>query len=263
MLNNFNRDIYYSSRDIETTKFSFGLPIANLNMIAPSWMERLLELQHPQSSIFESFGGGYFYADEFAADKDRENTLNKAAQTTSAHLRQHNCKILGLFTWNCRNADAQAAYKAYIDANNMLEGIIVVQYAPYAAGDGMVFWFKNSDGYHIPVITTKYSLWNHGNNRGNQGSPAYIASKINLLDKTSFSTVCVHAWSRFTDIGESTDPDAENASGGNVTGVAAAKKCVERVNDNTRIVNLQELIWQMRMHHYPEETKRFLERIID
>lgn len=263
MMNNFNRDIYYASQDIEATKFTFGLPVANLNMIAPSWLERLLELQHPRSSVFESFGGGYFYADEFALDRDREKTLQKAVQTTTAHLRQHNCKVLGLFTMDCRSADAQAAYKAYIEANNMLEGIIVIQYSPYAAGDGEVFWHKNSDGYHIPVITTKYALWNHGNNRGNQGTPAYVASKINLLDKTSFSTVCVHAWSRFTDIGDSNDPDAENASGGNVIGVAAAKNCVDRINDDTRVVNLQELIWQMRMHYYPEETKALLSRMID
>ena len=263
MLNNFNNNNFYSSSDIASTKFSFGLPVANLSMIAPSWMDRLLELQHPQSSIFESFGGGYFYADEFAADKDRMNTLKIAAQTTSDHMRQRNCRILGLFTMNCKSDASMEAYKAYIEHNNMLEGIVVVQYAPYAAGDGMVFWFENSDGHHIPVITTKYALWNHGNNRGNQGSPAYVASKINLLESNSFSAVCVHAWSRFTDIGDSNDPAAENASGGNVVGVSAAKKCVERINDNTLTVNLQQLVWQLRMHHYPEETKAILERIID
>ena len=263
MLNNFNINIYYSSRDIESTKFSFGLPVANLNMIAPSWLARLLELQNPQSSIFESFGGGYFYADEFATNKDRVNTLSKAVQTTSAHLRQHNCKILGLFTMDCKSAAAKEAYKAYIESNNMLEGIIVVQYAPYAAGDGTVFWFKNSDGYHIPVITTKYAIWNHGNNQANQGSPAYIASKINLLSKTSFSAVCVHAWSQFTDIGNSNDLMAENAPGGNITGVTAAKNCIKRINNNTQVVNLQELIWQLRMFNYPKETKEFLQRIVD
>lgn len=263
MMNNFNSELYYASKDVTATKFSFGLPVANLDMIAPDWLNYLLEKQNPAGSVFESFGGGYFYADEFAQDKDRLNTLQKTVAATTAHLRQHNCKILGLFTMDCDSPVAMEAYKAYIEANNMLEGIVVVQYAPYAAGDGKVFWFKNSDGLHIPVITTKYALWNHGDNRPNQGSPAYIASKINQLDQGSFSAVCVHAWSRFSDIGSSDDLLAENAPGGNVIGVAAAKKCIERINNNTRIVNLQELIWQMRMVHYPKETMLFLSRITD
>jgi len=263
MMNNFNREPYYASKDVTATKFSFGLPVANLDMIAPDWLNYLLEKQNPAGSVFESFGGGYFYADEFAQDKDRLNSLQKTVVATTAHLRQHNCKILGLFTMDCDSPLAMEAYKAYIEANNMLEGIVVVQYAPYAAGDGKVFWFKNSDGFHIPVITTKYALWNHGDNRPNQGSPAYIASKINQLGEKSFSAVCVHAWSRFSDIGSSDDLQAENAPGGNVIGVAAAKKCIERINNNTRIVNLQELIWQMRMVHYPKETTLFLSRITD
>jgi hypothetical protein len=263
MMNSFNRDIYYSSDDIEATKFSFGLPIANLNMISPSWLEYLLESQSSGSSVFESFGGGYFYADEYAQDKDREKTLQKNVETTTAHLRQHNCKILGLFTMDCDSPDAMDAYKAYIEANDMLEGIIVVQYSPYSAGDGEVYWFENSEGFNIPVITTKYSLWNHGRNMSNQGSPAYIASKVNELEEGSFSAICVHAWSRFTDIGESDDIIAEHADGGNVIGVEAARKCIDRIDDNTRIVNLQELIWQLRMHHFPRETELFLSRITD
>lgn len=263
MFNNFNNRNFYANPEIESTKFSFGLPVANLNMIAPSWMDFLLEQQNPQSSVFESFGGGYFYADEFAVDKDRTNTLKLAVQTTSANMRQRNCRILGLFTMDCKSEGAMEAYKAYIEGNNMLEGIIVVQYSPYAAADGMIFWFKNSDGYHIPIITTRYAIWNHGRNRGNQGSPAYVASKINTLEKNSFSTICIHAWSRFTDIESSNDPNAENASGGSVVGVSAAKKCADRISDNTKVVNLQELIWQLRMYNYPEETKKFLDRIID
>lgn len=164
---------------------------------------------------------------------------------------------------DCDSPDAMDAYKAYIEANDMLEGIIVVQYSPYSAGDGEVYWFENSEGFNIPVITTKYSLWNHGRNMSNQGSPAYIASKVNELEEGSFSAICVHAWSRFTDIGESDDIIAEHADGGNVIGVEAARKCIDRIDDNTRIVNLQELIWQLRMHHFPRETELFLSRITD
>ena len=131
-------------------------------------------------------------------------------------MRQHRVKVLGLFCDNVVTEQAKEAYQAYIKNNDQLIGIIAVQYSPYSGGNGEVMWFKNSKGIDIPVITTQYSIWNFGNNnQASQGTPAYIASKINALpaETSSFSLVAVHAWSRFADIGASNDLLAENVSG--------------------------------------------------
>lgn len=45
-----------------------------------------------------------------------------------------------------------------MDANDPDEGIVVLQYSPYAGGEGEVLG-DNKAGYDIPVITVKYSLW--------------------------------------------------------------------------------------------------------
>lgn len=262
MINSFENSKYYLNTDNLSTKMSFGLPICNLSMMIPDLFSTLMDYQAPNNSIIEYGGAGYLYADDFGSGSDRTSLLQEHASMVSNHMRQHRVKVLGLFCNDVTSEAAKEAYQSYISANNQLIGIIAVQYDPYAGGNGNVYWFKNSDGLNIPVITTRFSIWNMGSyNTTNSGTPAFIASKINELaatdDNSTFSLVAVHAWSAFNNIGDSNDLVAENSDGTSY-GATPTSWCVKRLNSNVKVVNTEELIWQLRMKTYPEETKQLL-----
>jgi len=251
MMNDFIGTGYYTHPESSNMKMSYGLPVDNLSMIAPSVLELLLNKQQRNTSIVQTFGGGYNYADNFGINSDRSESLQFISKGTAAHMRQHRIKVLGLIAKDVLSIESMEAYQAYVDANDQLEGIISVQYTPYAGGEGKVVWITNSKGYDIPVITVKYSLWNfNGNNSAREGSPAYIAEKLNSEPVDDpFSLVSVHAWSGFA-------PDGK--SGGDIKGAGAAKLCTDLLDVNNKIVNVEELIWRMRMHYKPEQTKKYL-----
>jgi hypothetical protein len=261
MVNSFQNSKYYLNSDNLSTKISFGLPICNLATMIPQQLTSLLANQAPSNSIIEYGGAGYMYADDFASNADRTALLTKHAVLVGNHMKQRRVKILGLFCNDVSSAAAQEAYQTYISQNDQLIGMIAVQYDPYAGGNGNIFWFKNSKGINIPVVTTRYSIWNMGNtNSSNQGTPAFVASKINELaatDRSTYSLVAVHAWSAFSDIGSSNDPTAENANGSYYSATPASW-CMRRLNSKVKVVNTEELIWQLRMKTYPEETKNLL-----
>lgn len=261
MMNEFNNDEYMGNPLGSTINMSYGLPVANLSMLSPFQLERLIGMQHQNTSLVEYGGGGYYYPDNFGDLKNRPQLLEQMATKIGSHMRQHRTKVLGLICGEVSSAKAKEAYQAYINKNDQLIGIVALQYTPYAGGNGEIMWFKNSKGVDIPVITARYSIWNHGGqNRPNEGTPAYIASKINALAagaEQTHSLTMVHAWSEFKDIGTSTDPLAEN-QGGDVRGVTPATWCAKRLNEKVKVVNVEELIWQVRMHFRPEQTKEFL-----
>jgi hypothetical protein len=254
MMNDFIGTDYYTHPEASNMKMSFGLPVDNLSMIAPSMLGSLLDNQGRNTSIVQTFGGGYNYADNFGVDIGRSESLKKISEGIAAHMRQHRIKVLGLIAKDVRSNASIEAYQAYVDANDQLEGIIAVQYTPYAGGEGDVVWITNSKGYDIPVITVKYSLWNfNGNNHAREGSPAYIAEKLNSESVDDpFSLVCVHAWSGF---------DPNGISGGDIKGAGAAKLCTDLLDDDTKVVNVEELIWRMRMQNRPEQTKKYLNEV--
>ena len=75
-------------------------------------------------------------------------------------MRQHRIKVLGLHARDYTNEEAcKEAYQAFIDANDQLEGILVISLTGYADGGGKTYWLTNKDGLHIPVITAHYALW--------------------------------------------------------------------------------------------------------
>ena len=119
-------------------------------------------------------------------------------------------------------------------------------------------WFTNKAGYDIPVVTVSYSIWNFGSyNPARDGTPTYIAHKLNAKKDSPFSAVIVHAWSAFADTGDSNDELAEN-SGTDARGASAAYMCNRRLDSDYEAVSMQELIWRIRMKYRPEQTKEFL-----
>ena len=261
MMNNFRNSTYYLNADNQEVKMSYGLPVCNLSMMAPYQLSRLLNDQLPESSIIEFSGGGYYYADNFGVNKGSLNYLSNLARKVGHHMKQHRVKVLGLFCKEVTSDQAESAYQAYVDNNDKLVGIIAVQYSPYTGGNGTILWFKNSKGYYIPVVTVRYSIWNSGNNGDNQGTPAYIAGLLNKTtpsgDVNNYSLIDVHAWSAFSDSGTSGDVLAED-SNGKFYGATPAKWCMNRLNSKVKVVNTEELLWQIRMHYWPDQTKELL-----
>ncbi|NPA37327.1 MAG: hypothetical protein GXO47_10815 [Chlorobi bacterium] len=261
MMNDFLNNTYFLNNENYDLQMSFGLPVANLSMISPIQLDRIISSQVPNNTLIEFGGGGYYYPDNFGINKNRTELLDEISKKVAAHMRQHRVKVLGLICQDVNSEEAKEAYRAYIQNNNQLIGIIAIQYDPYSAGNGEIMWFTNSDGIDIPVITAKYAIWNYGTvNMENQGTPTYIATKINELaenDDMSFSLVAVHAWSKFKDIGDSMDPIEENIDG-TESGPLPASWCKRKINAKTKVVNVEELIWQLRMHERPEQTTEFL-----
>lgn len=261
MINGFRNSKYYSNPDNLSTKISFGIPVSNLSTMIPNLLTTILNEQSPANSIIEFGGNGYTYADDFAANVDRTSLLNNHAQVVADNMRQRRVKVLGLFCNDVNSEAAKEAYKAYISKNDQLIGIVTVQYTPYAGGNGSIMWFKNSKGINIPVISVRYSIWNMGKtNASSEGTPAFVATKINSLSadaKSTFSLVAVHAWSAFSDIGASGSLTDEN-NNGTYFGATPVSWCAKRINKEVRIVNTEEFIWQLRMKTYPEETNNLL-----
>lgn len=262
MMNGFDGSDFYTHPEANNMKMSFGLPVDNLSMIAPAMMQSLFERQSSKTSIVQTFGGGYNYADNLGETANRFESLKYISEATASHMRQHRVKVLALIAKDVRSAQAKEAYQAYVDANDQLIGIVAVQYAPYAGGEGDIFWVTNSKGYDIPVVTVKYSLWNFGNhNNEREGTPTYIANKLNSeASDNPFSLVSVHAWSRFSDIGASNDELGEN-SGEAIVGPGAAKLNADKLDENFKVVNAEELLWRIRMHYRPEQTTKWLKGV--
>ena len=260
MMNGFVEN-YYTDVNVESVKMGFGITASNICQVNPLQFEKIMTTQNKNSTLIESFGGGYWYSDDFGLDGDRPALLAKLAKNVASHMRQNRIKVLEQIAHNPKSAESMETYQAFVDANNQLEGIVAIQYAPsYAGGEGEVLWVTNKDGYDIPIITVSYSIWNFGaKNQPRDGSPTYVANRLNEEPVTNkFSAVIVHAWSAFTDTGDSSDELAENIAGGTLRGASAAEMCDRRLNDNFEAVTMQELIWRVRMENRPDQTNKYL-----
>ena len=209
----------------------------------------------------ESLGGGYSYVDNYGIDKNRTAQLNSLAHTVAAQMRQHRVKILGLMAHNVQSAEAKNGFQAFVDANDQLEGIVAIQYSPYSGGKGEIFWMQNKNGFDIPVVTIKYSLWNHGgHNAERDGTPKFVANRLMAdanKENVSFSLIAVHAWSNFQDAGSTHNELIENYNG-DKRGASAAKLCLNHLDDKFEAVSVQELIWRIRMYYKKSQTEQYL-----
>ncbi|MDR1417160.1 MAG: hypothetical protein LBJ57_07060 [Prevotellaceae bacterium] len=259
MMNNFVED-FYSDGNAAQVKMGFGIPVGNLAMVSPPFLADIIGRQQDGCTIIESLGGGYSYVDNYGIDKDRAAQLESLACTVAAQMRQHRVKILGLMAHNVQSSEAQRGFQAFAEANDQLEGIAAIQYSPYSGGKGEIFWVKNKNGFDIPVVTIKYSLWNHGNrNAERDGTPKFVANRLNSEAKedVSFSLIAVHAWSNFRDVGATSNELLENYSG-DKKGASAAKLCLNHLDDKFEAVSVQELIWRIRMFYKKSQTEQYL-----
>lgn len=244
MMQDFATSFYDVPEAIEV-KMSYGLPVSTLSMMAPAQLHNLMNLRRDECSVLEMLGGGYYYIDTYSQNNNRNDNLKIAAERLAVSMRRYHVGLLGVMAMDVKSAASREAYQAFVDANDRLEGIIALQYSPYAGGGGEVFWVTNKNGYDIPVITVRYSLWDRIHER--EGSPDFIALKLEAEAQVeSFSAICVHAWSRFE---------------GNAHGAAAARLCAGKLDGRFEVVNMQELVWRLRMSRHPEQTLEYLNKI--
>ena len=244
MMQDFATSFYDVPEAIEV-KMSYGLPVSTLSMMAPAQLHNLMNLRRDECSVLEMLGGGYYYIDTYSQNNNRNDNLKVAAERLAVSMRRYHVGLLGVMAMDVKSVASKEAYQAFVDANDRLEGIIALQYSPYAGGGGEVFWVTNKNGYDIPVITVRYSLWDRIHER--EGSPDFIASKLKAEAQVeSFSAICVHAWSRFE---------------GNAHGAAAARLCAGKLDGRFEVVNMQELVWRLRMSRHPEQTLEYLYKI--
>lgn len=244
MMQDFATSFYDVPEAIEV-KMSYGLPVSTLSMMAPAQLHNLMNQRRDECSVLEMLGGGYYYIDTYSQNNNRNDNLKIAAERLAVSMRRYHVGLLGVMAMDVKSAASKEAYQAFVDANDRLEGIIALQYSPYAGGGGEVFWVTNKNGYDIPVITVRYSLWDRIHER--EGSPDFIASKLKAEAQVeSFSAICVHAWSRFE---------------GNAHGAAAARLCAGKLDGRFEVVNMQELVWRLRMSRHPEQTLEYLNKI--
>ena len=144
------------------------------------------------------------------------------------------------------------------------------QYSRYEAGAGKTFWVKDRNGIEVPVITARYSIWEHKNNQERAGTPAKIAREIRQTVENASSDqlprydwVIDHVWSWFKRA-PGTDENAENmpqenaATEGGVRGYSPVTWCAERLPANVRVVSPEELVWRIRMKHNPPQTEKLI-----
>lgn len=241
---------YYGLSSGIAAKMSYEMCSQALCQLAPDRFEQIYKRQKKNMTFMECFGGGYFYIDTYSIEKgNRAENLKVLAERTAAHMRQHRLKVLHLMAWEWDSERAKDAYQAFIDANDQLEGIVTVEYAPYSGGRGEILWFTNKEDYDIPVVSTKYALWqNYNNATDGTGDPLTVAGYLRDSDcqsPQSFAAIVVHAWSEF---------DGKKAG-------AAAFDCISAAPSSVRPIDIQELIWRIRMEYRPDQTNKFLNTI--
>jgi hypothetical protein len=240
---------YWANPTVSSSRLSFTSCVLNLTQAAPDVYEELRRTQQPHSSVVE-YGGGYYYPDLFAIDRPgRDSLLREYAARINSRMKSTGTTVFGFICKNVNSKDAQRAYQLYAEEMEGLTGMIAVQYSPYNGGQGKIYWVKNKKGIEIPVVTAHYQLWANLTKKGS-GDPATIASLINQPEdnKIRFDWTIVHAWSKFSNDG--TAPATRGAE--------PVKWCVDKLDNKATVVNIEELLWRIRMEHNPEQTQKVI-----
>jgi hypothetical protein len=260
---------YWSNPDRGKIPFGWSCCFAHLAQLCPEAIDYAVSLQSPQDSFIE-WGGGYYFPDRFSlARADRWELLGQQARRTWALMRESDTRVIGFNVAKLDSPDAQKAYEVFARQTDGLLAILVFQYDHYEAGGGRIFWVKDRRGVEVPVISARYSLWNHAH-RERAGTPAKVAREIRqTVEKTRpgalprYDWVIAHVWSWFKSAPgadeNAEDMPQENAPAqGGVRGYTPVTWCVERLPSHVRVVRPEELIWRIRMKHNAQETRALI-----
>jgi hypothetical protein len=185
-------------------------------------------------------------------------------------MEKTNERIIGFNFSKIESTEAHKACEVFAAQTDGLLAILAFQYYPYEGGAGTVFWVRDHRGNDVPVISARYSIWEHANDRERAGTPAKVAREIRQsVEKTDpaqlprYDWVIVHAWSYFKRA-PGTDENAENMPqenaevAGGVRGYSPVTWCAERLPASARVASPEELAWRIRMKHDPSQTKKLI-----
>ena len=191
-------------------------------------------------------------------------------------MKKNNTRIIGFNVSKLDSADALKAYEVIARQTDGLLAILVFQYDAYEAGAGKTFWVKDRNGLEVPVVSARYSIWNHLNHRPRAGTPAKVAREIRQSVENApqdelprYDWVIVHAWSWFKQAPGNDEnaedmmpqaPREEAVAKGGQSIYAPVTWCAGRLPANIRTVSPEELIWRIRMKHNPEQTKKLIQQ---
>ena len=251
--------------------FGWSCCFAHLAQLCPEAIDYAAANQSTNDWFLE-WGGGYYYPDLFGRElTNRWELLAQHARRTWTLMQRTGTDIVGFNTAQFDSPDALRAYQVFAGQADALLAIMVWQYDRYEAGAGTVLWVKDRNGVEVPVISARYSIWEHTNPRPRSGTPAKVAREIRQTVEQApqaelprYDWVNVHAWSWFKKAPgareEAEDMPQENAEAhGGRRSYAPAMWCAERLPATIRVVCPEELAWRIRMKHDPQQTKKFSE----
>ena len=256
----------------ERGKFPFGWSCCfdQLAQLCPEAIEYALATRTTNDWFIE-WGGGYYYPDHFGRRlTNRWELLAQHSRHTWELMKRTNTHIIGFNFTQFDSPEAHKACEVFVHQTDGLLAILVFQYSAYEAGAGQIFWVKDRNGIEVPVITARYSIWEHANNRGRAGTPAKVAREIRQTVENTrpeqlprYDWVIDHVWSYFKHA-PGADEEAENmpqenaASEDGFRGYSPVTWCAERLPASIRVIGPEELVWRIRMKHDPVQTKKLI-----
>lgn len=255
--------------------FGWSCCFTHLVQLCPAAIEYAAKTGSANDSFIE-WGGGYYYPELFGTKRSNpDEILAIHSRRTWKLMQSSGTNIIGFNMGAIEGPTAMKAYQTFAGQTDGLLAILAFKYDPYEGGQGKTFWVKDRNGADVPVITARYSIWEHTNpkSRPLAGTPAKIARTIQEASRQAdqaksprFDWTICHVWSYFQEkpgIDETAEEmnqrDAE-AKGG-VRGLTPIKWCVDRLPENIRRISPEEMVWRVRMQHDPEQTKARLNRL--
>ncbi len=246
---------YLGNTHRDEVGLSWTLCPINLSIVSPFTWNQIAEAKSRNMSFLE-YGGGYQYPDLFAVNRpNRPELLREFARRVNYHLHQLGIRIFGFICWNVSSDAAQEAFQIYAEEMTDITGMLAVQYFPYEL-DGAIYWKTNKQDIDIPVVTSRYSIWNEVNPlRPRAGTPEYIASIINREvvaedAEPQLQWTIVHAWSDFDKTSKITPTPA--------IGFNPVMACEQLLVDTIKPISANELLWRIRMRNRPDQTKKLI-----
>jgi len=268
---------FWDNPDRGRIPFGWSCCFAHLVQLCPEAIDYAVASQSPNDWFLE-WGAGYYYPDLFSLERpNRWELLAQYARRTWALMKRTNTRVVGFNLKTLDSPDALKAYEVFAGQTDELLAILVWQYDGYEKGAGRIFWVKDRNGIEVPVISARYSIWNHANGRPRSGTPAKIAREIQQTVETTkpaelprYDWVNTHAWSWFKkspgggedseDMPTAVPQDLEHAEPlGGQRVYQPVTWCVERLPGDIRTVAPEELIWRIRMEHDPRQTRKLIQ----
>lgn len=211
---------------------TWTLCLAHMRQVTPDLLRYVVESM-PESASAVEFGGGYYFPDHFGELRDEPDLLARQARRTWAQMRAVGADTLCLIFSDLDSDAAKAAFRVYAREMPGLRGILAMQYYPYHAGEGQVFWVPRDDGPPMPVVTCRFELRTDFDLPGTGGVDK-IARRLNT-DPMPSQWVVVHAWSSFP------NPDGQ----GKVTGLSPVGWAIDRLEPPLHAVTAQQMFMRL------------------